>query len=56
MPGSATEIEDDRLIRALLQNWAIWRDAGDWERFPHCLASRRPHDGDLDAGDRRRVH
>ena len=33
MPGSDSEIEDDRLIRALLQNWAIWRDAGDWERF-----------------------
>ncbi len=24
---------DDRLIRDLLQNWVIWRDAGDWERF-----------------------
>lgn len=24
---------DDRLIRQLLQNWAVWRDAGDWERF-----------------------
>ena len=24
---------DSRLIRELLQNWAIWRDAGDWERF-----------------------
>ena len=33
MPGSPAEIEDDRLIRELLQNWAIWRDAGDWERF-----------------------
>ena len=33
MPRSASEIEDDRLIRELLQNWAIWRDAGDWERF-----------------------
>src|SRR3954468_4831978 len=33
MPGSASEIEDDRLIRELLQNWAIWRDAMDWERF-----------------------
>src|SRR6476469_404488 len=33
MPASDSEIEDDRLIRALLQNWAIWRDAGDWERF-----------------------
>ena len=33
MPTNASEIEDDRLIRELLQNWAIWRDAGDWERF-----------------------
>ena len=33
MPGSDSEIDDDRLIRELLQNWAIWRDAGDWERF-----------------------
>src|SRR3954453_20312332 len=33
MPGSHAEIEDDRLIRELLQNWAIWRDSGDWERF-----------------------
>lgn len=24
---------DDRLIRELLQNWVVWRDAGDWERF-----------------------
>ena len=36
MPGSHAEIEDDRLIRELLQNWAIWRDAGDWERFATC--------------------
>jgi hypothetical protein len=25
--------DDDRLIRDLVQNWALWRDAGDWERF-----------------------
>lgn len=24
---------DRRTIRALVENWAIWRDAGDWERF-----------------------
>ncbi len=25
---------DDRaLIRDLVENWALWRDAGDWERF-----------------------
>ncbi|QPF90691.1 nuclear transport factor 2 family protein [Bradyrhizobium commune] len=24
---------DRRSIRDLIENWAIWRDAGDWERF-----------------------
>ncbi len=24
---------DRELIRELVQNWAVWRDAGDWERF-----------------------
>src|SRR6201747_998312 len=25
----------DRLaIRDLIENWVVWRDAGDWERFP----------------------
>jgi SnoaL-like domain len=27
------EIEDKRQIRELLENWVVWRDAGDWERF-----------------------
>ncbi|MBV1706182.1 MAG: nuclear transport factor 2 family protein [Hyphomicrobiales bacterium] len=31
-PTSA-EIEDRRVIAELLQNWVLWRDAGDWERF-----------------------
>ena len=27
-------LQTDRLaIRDLVENWAIWRDAGDWERF-----------------------
>ena len=26
-------LEDRRLIRELVENWALWRDAGDWERF-----------------------
>jgi hypothetical protein len=27
-------VSDDRtLIRDLVENWAVWRDAGDWERF-----------------------
>jgi len=25
--------EDKALIRELVENWALWRDAGDWERF-----------------------
>ncbi len=30
---TAAEIEDRRQIRELLENWVVWRDAGDWERF-----------------------
>jgi len=30
---SIGEIEDRRQITELLQNWVVWRDAGDWERF-----------------------
>ena len=32
-PERSMEVEDCRLIRELLQNWVVWRDAGDWERF-----------------------
>ncbi len=24
---------DQREIRQLVENWALWRDAGDWDRF-----------------------
>ena len=31
---AAMSDRDDRLeIRDLVENWAVWRDAGDWERF-----------------------
>lgn len=26
-------MDDHLAIRALLENWVVWRDAGDWERF-----------------------
>jgi hypothetical protein len=26
-------VSDSEEIRELVQNWAVWRDAGDWERF-----------------------
>jgi hypothetical protein len=29
----ATELEERLAIAATVQNWALWRDAGDWERF-----------------------
>jgi len=29
-----TDDQEDRMaIRELVENWAVWRDAGDWERF-----------------------
>jgi hypothetical protein len=28
-----TEADDRREIRELIENWAVWRDARDWERF-----------------------
>src|SRR5450631_1688659 len=27
------EREDRLALRELLENWVVWRDAGDWERF-----------------------
>jgi hypothetical protein len=29
----STAAEDRATIRELIENWALWRDAGDWERF-----------------------
>jgi hypothetical protein len=28
-----TPADDQRAIRDLVENWVVWRDAGDWERF-----------------------
>jgi len=27
------DLTDKLLIRELIERWAVWRDAGDWERF-----------------------
>ena len=32
-PSITTSQLDKLAIRELLENWAVWRDAGDWERF-----------------------
>ena len=31
--GQDDAVTDRRMIRELLENWVVWRDAGDWERF-----------------------
>jgi hypothetical protein len=28
-----SESEERQVIRELIENWVVWRDAGDWERF-----------------------
>jgi hypothetical protein len=30
------ELQDKLLIRELVERWAVWRDAGDWDRFATC--------------------
>src|SRR4051794_34843848 len=29
-------LEERLAIREVVENWAVWRDAGDWERFRTC--------------------
>jgi hypothetical protein len=37
MEGAAMTDQLERLaIREVVENWAVWRDAGDWERFATC--------------------
>jgi len=31
--GMQSEVTERIAIRELIENWAVWRDAGDWERF-----------------------
>jgi len=31
--GMQSEVTERIAIRDLIENWAVWRDAGDWERF-----------------------
>lgn len=31
-----TSLDDELRIRRLVERWAVWRDAGDWERFATC--------------------
>ena len=30
------DLVDKQLIREMVERWAVWRDAGDWERSPPC--------------------
>lgn len=33
MNTSTDTLHDELLIRRLIERWAVWRDAGDWDRF-----------------------
>ena len=33
LPGACLDVNDRLQIIEVVQNWALWRDAGDWERF-----------------------
>ena len=37
--GPESEAADRSQIRDLLQDWVVWRDAGDWERFRTTLST-----------------
>src|SRR5437763_16446815 len=41
-----TEDQDRQQIRQLVENWAVWRDAGDWDRFATVW---HPEDGWMSA-------
>jgi hypothetical protein len=41
MPELSRELQERLAIREVVENWALWRDAGDWERFAGCWT----HDG-----------
>jgi hypothetical protein len=30
------DLHEELLIRRLVERWAVWRDAGDWDRFATC--------------------
>jgi hypothetical protein len=36
MPDLSREQTERLAIREVVENWALWRDAGDWERFATC--------------------
>ena len=42
-PDAETRQADETAIRQLIENWAIWRDTGEWDRF----AELWNHDGEM---------
>ena len=36
MPDLSREQAERLAIREVIDNWAVWRDAGDWARFATC--------------------
>jgi hypothetical protein len=40
----------------VIENWVLWRDAGNWEALRHGVARRRLDDGHLVPGSGARLH
>src|SRR3954464_7364755 len=38
MDSEPSNLMDRLAIRELIENWVVWRDAGDWDRFIHVWA------------------
>jgi hypothetical protein len=50
------QLTADRLaIRETVENWVLWRDAGDWDRCDR-LARRRVDDSDMVSGPCATLH
>ena len=49
------ELASDKLqIREVVENWVVWRDSADWERFATVWHAGRLDDGHLVPGPGRR--
>ncbi len=49
---------DKLAIREMVENWVMWRDTGDWDRFATVwhLDGSRSRDGHMVPGTRAEIH
>ena len=51
-----SHVQDKLAIRELIENWAVWRDSFQWDRFRTVWHDGGPDVGDLVPGHLRGVH